>query len=154
MKKIILGMAVLVALSLSAFTTVEPINTDAPINTAIVKQFKLTYPAASNVKWSQFEDFYQVHFTQGEIRSIIYFNNQDQIFRTLRYYGEDQLPPFITLKIKEHYKNKDIKNVTELSDVNRGLYYEIVVEDSKNIIIVKSDDHGNLETVQKMKKSL
>ena len=147
-------MAVLVALSLSAFTTVAPSNTVEPINTAIVKQFKQTYPAASNVKWSQFEDFYQVHFTQGETRSIIYFNNEDQIFRTLRYYGKDQLPPFITLKIKEQYKNKEIKSVTELSDVNRGLSYTIVVEDSKNIFIVKSDDHGNLHTAQKMKKSL
>lgn len=146
MKKIILGMAVLVTLSLSAFTTVSPIDV------TVIKQFKKTYPAATAVKWYQGKDYYQVYFTQGETRSIIYFNNENNIFRTLRYYGEAQLTPFITLKIKERYKNKDIKGVTELSDKEK-LTYTIVLEDEQNIFIVQSDDFGNLHTTKKLKKS-
>lgn len=147
MKKIILGLTVLVALSLSAFTTVNPINE------AVIKEFKKTYPTASEVKWFQGKDYYQVSFQQDETRSVIYFNNENHIYRTLRYYGEDQLPPFITLKINERYKNKEIKNITELSDVNKGLSYEIVLEDARHIYIVQSDDFGDLRTTKKLKKS-
>lgn len=147
MKKIILGMAVLAALSLSAFTTVNPINE------TVIKEFKKTYPEASQVKWYQGTDYYQVSFLQGETRSVIYFNKKDHIYRTLRYYGEDQLPPFITLKINERYKNKKIKGITELSDTNTGLSYQIVLEDARHLFIVKSDDYGNLKTTKKLKKS-
>ena len=147
MKKIILGMAVLVALSLSAFATTEPING------AIIKQFKDNYPTASNVKWFQGKDYYQVSFSQTDIRSTMYFNNEDQVFRTLRYYNEDQLPPLILFTINEQYKNKDIKSVTELTETNKGISYEIVLEDSKNTIIVHSDQAGELNTVSKFKKT-
>ena len=147
MKKIILGMAVLVALSLSAFTTVNPINE------AVIKEFKKTYPTASHVKWYQGDDYYQVSFQQDETRSVIYFNNEDHVYRTLRYYGENQLPPFITIKIQERYKNKEIKYITELSDVNKGISYEIVLEDARYIFIVKSDEFGNLQTTKKLRKS-
>lgn len=147
MKKIILGMAVLVALSLSAFAT------EGPINGAVIKEFKKTYPAATNVKWYEAKDYYQVTFTQYEMRSTIYFNNEDHIFRTLRYYGEAQLPPFITQKIKARYKNKDIKSIVEISEIEKGLFYQIVLEDSRNLFIVQSDRYGNLHTDKKLKKS-
>ena len=148
MKKIILGMAVLVALSLSAFATAEPING------AVIKQFKQTYPLANNVQWYQGKDYYQVRFNQDEMKTIIYFNNNDQIYRTIRYYGEGQLPPFITLKIKDRYKNKEIINVTELTDTNEGLSYEISLEDAATITIVRSDASGNLKTFKKMNKTM
>ena len=147
MKKLILGMAVLVTLSLSAFATVEPINGK------VIKQFNENHPTASNVKWFEGKNYYQVSFIQNEIRSTMYFNNENQIYRTLRYYGEDQLPPFISFKINERYKNKDIKGVTELTETNVGVSYEIVLEDSKNTIIIQSDQAGELHTVRKFKKT-
>lgn len=147
MKKIILGMAVLVVLSLSAFATAEPING------AVIKQFKETHPAATNVKWYQGKDYYQVTFTQFNMRSTIYFNNEDHIFRTLRYYMQDQLPPFIAENIKTKYKNKKIKSVVEISEMGMGLFYQIVVEDSRNLFIVQSDQYGNLHTEKKFKKT-
>ena len=148
MKKIIFGMAVLVTLSFSAFATVDPINGE------VLKQFNENHPTASHVKWYQGNNYYQVSFIQNEIRSTMYFNNENHIYRTLRYYGENQLPPFITFKVNEQYKNKEIKGVTELTEADHGLSYQIVLEDSHNTIIVHSDNNGNLSTVKKLKKSL
>ena len=147
MKKIILGMAMLVAFSLSAFATSEPINGK------VIKEFKKTYPAATHVNWYEGKDYYQVTFTQYDMRSTIYFNNEDHIFRSLRYYKEDQLPPFIAENIKAKYKNKKIKSIVEISEMGMGLFYQIVVEDSRNLFIVQSDQYGNLHTEKKLKNT-
>lgn len=137
----------LAAFSLSSFTTLEPINE------AVVKNFKKTYPEAGNVIWYQGNNYYQVSFSQQEIRTTMYFNNENQVYRTLRYYGENQLPPYIMFKLKQRYKNKEITGVTEMAEADMGVSYDVVLQDSQNIIMVHSDSYGNLQTTKKLKKS-
>jgi predicted AAA+ superfamily ATPase len=146
MKKIILILAIF-SLAFSAFATSKPVKE------SIVKKFKESYPTASDVRWFQGENQYQVSFWQNDVRTIMYFNDQDQVYRTLRYYEAKQLCPFIATKIKDKYAGKSIKSVAELTNDGEGILYEIVLEDSNRLYIVHSDDSGNLRTIKKLIKS-
>ncbi|MEO6133877.1 MAG: hypothetical protein ABIP35_01915 [Ginsengibacter sp.] len=143
MKKIIIGAAMLFTVSAYANPTV--------IDVSILKNFKETFPAAQNVQWNETETYCRVGFKENDIQSSIYYDLKGNIIRTLRYYSEKNLCPFIALKVKEKYTNKSIKGIVELQDEN-GLIYEIIMEDEKSTYILNSDATGNIYLKNKLKK--
>ena len=69
-----------------------------------------------------------------------------------RDYYEKDLPIYILVKTKERYKGKKIFGVTEISS-DAGITYNIILEDDKHWITVKSDGGGNMSVIQKLRKA-
>lgn len=143
MKKIIISMAMLFALTAHA--------TPPTINEAIVKSFKEAFPLAQSVKWYEGDSYYQVSFTNNDVLCKIEYDLKGNIFRTMRYYTEKDLCPFIAIKVKEKYNGRSIKGIVELQN-NDGLVYEIVMQDADRWYIVNSDSDGNMHVKNKFKK--
>ena len=144
MKKIFFALALLV--STASFAT------SPEVDEQVSKQFKETFPAAIEVKWYDYETFYEVVFKNNDILCRVKYDLRGNIISTRRDYHEKDLSLFIVAKVKEKYAGKKIFGVTEITS-SEGVTYNIVLEDEKNWINLNSDESGHISQVQKLKKA-
>ena len=144
MKRILYGLALLIGTTSFAAPT--------PVDEEVSKHFKQTFPAAFNVKWYEYETFYEVFFQSNDITCRIKYDLKGNIMSTRRDYFEKDLSLFIVAKVKEKYPGKKIFGVTEITSVE-GVSYNIILEDDKNWTTITSTDSGDLNLVQKLKKA-
>ncbi len=144
MKRILFALALLV--STASFAT------GPSVDEQVSKQFKETFPAAIEIKWYDYETFYEVVFKNNDILCRVKYDLKGNIISTRRDYHEKDLSLFIVAKVKEKYTGKKIFGVTEITS-SEGVIYNIVLEDEKNWINLNSDESGNISQVQKLKKA-
>ena len=100
MKKIML-IAVIIT-SITSFAA----NTPAAVNEKVLKAFKETFTVAEDITWHEYDDYVQANFRQNQIQVRAMYNEDGQLLRTTRYYGESNLLPNITAKLKKKYNGK------------------------------------------------
>ena len=122
------------------------------VNEKVLKQFNIVFPSVQNVKWYEFDDFYQVYFDQGDVKCRIKYDLEGHIISTIRYYGESMVSPFLKAKLAQRFPDKKIFGVTELNSDNE-ITYDFVLEDEKNWMHVKSDAIGQMSVTEKFKKA-
>jgi hypothetical protein len=115
-----------------------------PINEKVLKAFNETFRDATQVTWHEAKDLYIVHFVKDAIRYNVTYDRDGKLLVSRRYYREDRLPTQVLLKVKGHFTGKSITGVTEVLDEN-GLFYDVAVEDAKNLWKVKLDQHDIIE---------
>jgi predicted RNA binding protein with dsRBD fold (UPF0201 family) len=146
MKKIILSVALLVSIVAGAAVT------PAEVNEKVLKAFNETFALAKDVVWQEYENYYQANFKQDEIQMRAQYDEEGELLKTIRYYGEKQLLPNIVSKLKKKYANKEVFGVTE-STSSDEVSFVITIKDEKNWYVVKSDVYGNLEQTEKFKRA-
>jgi hypothetical protein len=146
MKKIILSAALLV--SIVAGAAVSP----SKVNEKVLKAFNETFAKAESVVWQEYENIYQANFNLDEIQIRAQYDEEGDLLKTIRYYGEKQLLPNIVSKLRKKYANKEIFGVTETTSADE-VSFIITLKDEKNLYVVKSDVYGNLEQTEKFKRA-
>jgi len=139
MKKIIIALAVLFTTSAYAVPSTHE---------TVVKNFKATFPQAQNIKWYTATDYYEVSFTDKNIAERVYYNEDGQIFRTIKYYDESKLNPFILQRIKEKFRNKSINTITEIQE-DSDLLYQVILQDNKHLYVVNCNGDGEMHLEHK-----
>ncbi|MGN6532258.1 MAG: hypothetical protein ACTHK0_10955 [Ginsengibacter sp.] len=112
-------------------------------NDTAMKKFKENFPEAQSIKWYNGSDYYEVSFIDKNIPERIYYDQDGNVYRTIRYYDETKLNPFIAQKIKERYGNKSIKCVTEMQEES-GTLYQIILQDKKHLYVVNCNESGDM----------
>jgi predicted RNA binding protein with dsRBD fold (UPF0201 family) len=146
MKKIILSVALLVSIVAGAAVT------PAEVNEKVLKAFNETFALAKDVVWQEYENYYQANFKQDDIQMRAQYDEDGELLKTIRYYGEKQLLPNIVSKLKKKYANKEVFGVTETTSSDE-VSFVITIKDEKNWYVVKSDVYGNLEQTEKFKRA-
>jgi hypothetical protein len=118
----------------------------------VVKNFKETFPEAQSVKWYNGSNYYEVSFINNDIPERVYYDQDGKVFRTIRYYDDTKLNPFISQKIKEKYRNKSIKSVTELQE-DAGILYQVILQDNKHLYVVNCNGSGEMSLQHKYIKA-
>ncbi|HSV11617.1 MAG TPA: hypothetical protein VLI68_12640 [Hanamia sp.] len=134
MKTIIICLAMLFAAS----TYAGPATHES-----IVKKFNATFPEAQSIKWYNSAGYYEVSFINKNIPERVYYDQDGKVFRTIRYYDESKLNPFLLQKIEEKYRNKTIKSITELQE-DSGILYQIILQDKKHLYVVNCNGSGEM----------
>ena len=145
MKKLIYLAVLLTGLSAAAATPPE-------ISEKVLKVFKETFANAENVTWKETATSYQANFKLSEIQIRAMYDHDGNLLETVRYYGEQSLPPNILARVKKKYAGKEIFGVTEISSDN-DLSYHITLKDEKHWYTVKSDPYANLQQTDKFKRA-
>ena len=148
MKKIIIAC-------LAAFlsTTAVFANPTFIVTDKVLKVFHDAFPEVTQPTWYNFENYYEVYFTNPDNSSCrIDYNPDGIVLSTTRYYTSQNLAPAIRAKVNEKYPGKKIFGITEVS-TNDNLTYHIVLEDSKNWLTVQSDATGNITLEKKLVKT-
>jgi hypothetical protein len=134
MKKIIIGLAILFATTTYAGPTTQE---------TVFKKFKETFPQAQNIKWYDGSSYYEVSFIDKNVPERVYYDKDGKIFRTIRYYDETKLNPFILQRIKEKFRNKFINSITEIQE-DSDLLYQVILQDDKHLYIVNCNGSGEM----------
>jgi hypothetical protein len=134
MKTIIICLSML--FSLSAFAAPDS-------NQTVIKKFNETFPEAQNIKWYSAPNYYEVSFIDKTIPERVYYDLNGRVIRTIRYYDETKLNPFISQKIKERFRNKSIKSITELQE-DDGILYQVILQDNKHLYVVNCNGSGEM----------
>jgi len=146
MKKLFFFAALAISISASAMT--HP----SEVSEKVLKAFKQTFALATEVTWHEYDNVFQANFKQDEVQIRAQYNEDGQLLKTIRYYGESQLMPNIVARLKKKYAGKEIFGVTETSS-EQEVSYVINIKDNDNWYVVKSDIFGNLEQTDKFKRA-
>jgi hypothetical protein len=147
MKKKLLTIACLAGiLSVSVFSV------QAEISQKALQSFRSVFAEATQVKWTEYPDYYFVSFKQNDMLVKASYDKEGTLLGTTRYYKELRLPLNILYKIKKAYPSKTIDIVTEISNTD-GIVYFIQLKDDKGWTIIQADQSGNLEVSDKFKKA-
>lgn len=141
---------------LLCFLTVLAANvgfgTPPPPGDTIEKVFQKVFPQAEKVSWYKSQFPYQVVFKNGTMDCRIWFREDGSIEKTIRYYFEEHLPPFIRMRLKELYPEKEIYGVTEITSGNT-ITFHIVMSDEKYWMHLQSDATANFRITNRYKKA-
>lgn len=127
-------------------------GTELTISDKLLQAFQKTFPDATQVKWVEEPGGYQVTFRQNDILTKVEYDKDAQFVNSLRYYTEKNLPVMVICQLQRKYAGKSVWGVTELSTATSTEYYVKLVDDN-NWYTVRSDADGNMQTVEKYKKS-
>ncbi len=126
-------------------------STYADPNEKVLKAFKETFTAATNVKWQDVDDSYFVSFTNFGTLSRVRYDKEGNITASTRYYQPNLLPINIYTKLKKQFKAQELFGVTEVT-VGDDIVYFVKMQDQKNWTTLKIDTEGNSEVFEKYKK--
>ncbi|HWJ91051.1 MAG TPA: hypothetical protein VNR87_08050 [Flavisolibacter sp.] len=141
MKKILIIMAVFV----SAAAWADP-------GEKILRSFHESFPNADTVSWYENAKGYEACFTSRNIKCRIWYDNEGNVIKCIRYYGAENLHPFIIARVKMRYPALKIYGVTEESSED-GLQYHLTLEDDKRWYNVTGDYLGNFSLDKKFRKA-
>jgi hypothetical protein len=131
---------------------VVPTGEDFSISDKLLQAFQQTFPDAKQVKWVEEPNGYQVTFRQNDILTKVEYDKDAHFLTSLRYYTEKNLPVTIICQLQKKYAGKTVWGVTEMSTESSTEYYVKLVDD-RNWYTVRSDSEGNMQTIEKYRKS-
>jgi hypothetical protein len=122
------------------------------VNETVLKVFRQSFPGASNVSWSEEKDKYLVFFKRNETSYRLIYDKDGSLLTAYKYYGADDLPPFILTRVKNAYPGYTVHGITEVSN-NTTMEYHIILETATKLLNLRSDPIGNLEVESRYKKA-
>ena len=145
-KYLVLFIALLASiLSCAAFT--------GNVNEKLLRSFRETYPNAKQVTWNEMPETYIVNFVENGIRARIVYEKNGTYQSSLRYYGEEHLPPYLAFYIKTNFPEKRIFGITEVSTAT-SINYIVKMEDDRLYTTIKIDPDTRWEYVEEFVKAL
>lgn len=122
----------------------------------ILRMFHRDFPGVQNPTFYHFDDSYMVDFkdNKADIAYRIYYKNNGDILQTIKYYGAENLTPFIRSKVNLKYKDKTISSVTDITNETGRFYqiYQIALEDTKSWVYIKVNDNGSMQVIKRLRK--
>ena len=92
------------------------------------------------------------YLVKDGIQNHIFYDDKGKVTRTLKYYSEVNLNPFIRSKFHEQYPGKEILGITELT-CEVGMYYIITAQNGKHLFNIQSDASGQMFMKEKYKRA-
>jgi len=124
----------------------------ANVNPKVLKVFQASFKNPEQVTWHEYETYCEVSFTLDKIKTEIQYDDNANVIRTLRYYSQSQLPPYIFIKLQQRFPDRSVFGVTEIYTESDLLYY-IKMEDARKWYTIKSDYLGSFEQVETFNKA-
>ncbi|MGC4234656.1 MAG: hypothetical protein QM594_16860 [Niabella sp.] len=143
MKKIILT-----ALLLASFYITRACPGSSDTNNPAVSTFNKIFKNVREVSWLFHSQYSFASFTIDQVHIKAWFDKDGKLTRTIRYYKEENLAPFIKLRVNQKYGSWEISGITELSTKNI-LYYEIVLKKEAHIRVIAMDNKADILSERK-----
>jgi hypothetical protein len=134
------------------FSSLACTQVHAAINEKVMSAFTQSFPQATNVKWYEDKDHYEVYFDKDDIKCRIDYDFDGNVLNTRRDYLEKDLNPFIKTRVLKEYNGKSIYGITEITSADE-MYYIIILQDNRHWYHVKSDVTGQMAIVERYNKA-
>lgn len=145
MKKMLL--TVLLVASVITYAAETP-----KVDEKVLKCFASSFPKADKITWYEESDCFLVYFTNDDVKCRMWYSKDGNVLKTIRYYSEQSLCPFMLTKIKQNFPDKTVYGITEVS-TDSGVNYNIILEDEKKWYHVTIDTNGTVRLDKKYNKA-
>lgn len=108
------------------------------LDVKLVQKFTIEFPNAENVKWFDNNGNLEVYYTNESITCHIWYDAKGNVAKSIRYYSEKDLAPFVKSRIRNAYPGKKIVGITETAKAEH-FSFVVSLEDETSWTIVKSD---------------
>lgn len=103
-------------------------------NSAVETTFKQMFPSATNVLWSEKDDYGVADFLNNQTQTVAWFNNQGVWYLTEALVATTAIPKVITDAIaNSDYKNWKVVDASHLDRVNMVPAYVVEVTSNNNV---------------------
>lgn len=149
MKKIILSLATVLMMGISAFAA----KNDDAVNLLAQKSFHKEFASARNIQWEQKETYVKVTFTMNDQVLFAYYNNNGDLTAVVRNITSSQLPINLLTELKSTYNGFWISDLFEIASNDQTTYY-VTLENADKKIVLDSNGAGGWNVYAKMKKDI
>ena len=142
MKQIILSLSLFLTVSISSLLA----NDGFDPNTKAEKRFKIAFPGAEDVKWSQEGSYTKAVFLFYGRGTQALFNADGELLGSVRNIFYADLPVRVMMAIRKRFDNAIPFGITEVNRVD-GTQYRFFVEKGKKRIEANISPDGSFITV-------
>lgn len=135
----------------SLVSTTSHASDDTKVSAAIIASFNTSFKNASEVKWSQTQNFYKAEFSLSGQYVTAYYDATASLIAVTRNVSSFQLPITLQTKLKISYENHWISDLFELSDDNGTAYY-VTLENGDEKLTLKSTGTNDWSLYKKQRK--
>ncbi len=146
MKKILV-LLVAAFLTVTTHANASPIIENEVVNAAFQKQFT----EATDVSWSQKNDFYLVSFKFNNDRMLAWYRPDGVVEAVQRSVQLEQMTFLASSAVQEFSKDKVLLNIAEISKEGE-LFYLVKTDDEKCVSVYKVYASGDYIRIDKTKK--
>lgn len=133
MKKFILSIAVLLALTCTSFA-----KAPAGVNDRVFASFQKEFKKASEVKWAETNNYLMATFQMDKEVLFAYFDYQGNMVALVHHMLTSDLPADLQRDIKKHYSNYWVSSLFQVTNED-GISYYIQLKNADQSIVLSSD---------------
>ncbi len=133
MKKIILSIAILLALTGTSFA-----KTTTKINERVFASFKNDFNQASDVKWDVTSSYIMATFQLDRDIMYAYYDFQGNLIGLVHNILTSSLPVHLQKDIKKHYANYWVSELFQVTN-DDGVYYYIQLKNADETIVLSTE---------------
>ena len=148
MKKIILSIATVLMMGISAFAA-----KNEEVNQLAINAFHKEFVNAKNIVWEQKQDYLKVTFTLNEQVLFAYYNNNGDLQAIVRNIVSGQLPISLLTDLKKEYNGFWISELFEIASDDQTTYY-VTLENADKKIVLRSNGADSWSVYAKSKKDM
>ena len=148
MKKVILSLATVLMIGISAFA-----SKNDEVNQLAVNNFNKEFVSARNIVWEQKQDYLKVTFTLNEQVLFAYYNNNGDLQAIVRNIVSSQLPINLLTDVKKDYSGFWISDLFEIASDDQTTYY-VTLENADKKIVLRSNGADSWGVYAKTKKNM
>jgi hypothetical protein len=149
MKQVILSLATVLMMGISAFAA----NNNDNVNQQAKQSFQKDFATARNVSYEQKPEYVKVTFSINDQVLFAYYNNNGELQAVVRNIVSDQLPISLLTDLKKNYGDYWISELFEIAADDQTSYY-VTVENKDRKIVLKSDGTSSWSAFSKTKKDV
>lgn len=139
--------AVAMIISTSAFA-----NAGVNVTQKVSEAFKSNFTGATNVTWSQTNDFYFAHFELNNNDVVVVYSEDGEMVGTSQLINKSALPQPINNYLKDQYGDFTISPSVTKVDLDDKTSYFITLENKTSIVRLRCSENGALAVESKTKK--
>ncbi|MBS1573767.1 MAG: hypothetical protein JST09_00570 [Bacteroidetes bacterium] len=147
MKKIILGLSMMVAIGISSAFA----NEDLKVSDKVLSSFGKDFTLAKNVQWREENGYLKVRFTVADMLIEAYYSSDGEFVGSARNLLFEQLPLSVIREFNQKYNEASILSVLEVTN-NEGTSYRIWLEEDNKKIKLNASSTGEITILEKRKK--
>jgi hypothetical protein len=132
MKKIILSMAIALAVFSTAFAKPDSINDRA------VAAFQKDFHKASQVEWTSTSNYVMASFLMDNETQFAYYDFQGNLIGVVHHILTSSLPADLSKDIKKHYSNYWVSELFQIT-TDQGVFYYIRLKNADETIALTTE---------------
>lgn len=122
------------------------------ISSVVKKAFEQQFTTASNVSWEKTDEFYFASFKLNDRSVSVAYNEIGELLGTSRIVNAEEMPMAVTLAVNGKYAGYNVSKSAEEVTFEGQCSYYITVFNSKQLLLLKCLNSGDISVVSKTKK--